>query len=50
MFPSEVYTEIETCMNQNDNKVIEWGIRGDMIHHVGIGDLYIITGQSNSAG
>lgn len=23
---------------------------GDMIHHLGIGDLFVITGQSNSAG
>lgn len=41
---------IETCLNQKDNHVFEWGTRGDMIHHVGIGDIYIIAGQSNSAG
>lgn len=41
---------IETCLNQVDSKVFEWGIRGDMIHHLGIGDVYVIAGQSNSAG
>lgn len=24
--------------------------RGDMVHHVGVGDLYVIAGQSNAAG
>ncbi len=41
---------IETCLDQSSGKVLEWAIRGDMIHHVGIGDVYVITGQSNSAG
>lgn len=41
---------IETCLNQEDVRVMEWSIRGDMIHHVGVGDLYVIAGQSNSAG
>lgn len=42
---------IETCINHaNVNWVAEWGIRGDMIHHLGVGDVYVIAGQSNSAG
>lgn len=41
---------IETCLSQIGNKEIEWSIRGDMIHHVGVGDVYVIAGQSNSAG
>lgn len=41
---------IESCLNQDEGIVFEWAIRGDMIHHVGIGDIYIIAGQSNSAG
>lgn len=24
--------------------------RGDMVHHIGVGDLYVIAGQSNAAG
>lgn len=41
---------IETCLEQNNNTALEWAIRGDMIHHIGIGDVYVISGQSNSAG
>lgn len=40
---------IETCLNLH-NDPIEGSVRGDMVHHVGVGDLYVITGQSNSAG
>lgn len=37
---------IETCMNHAEtNGAIEWATRGDMIHHVGVGDLYVIAGQ-----
>ena len=28
----------------------EWGPAGDVIHHVGVGDLWVIAGQSNAAG
>jgi hypothetical protein len=28
----------------------EWGPRGDVVHHVGVGDLWVIAGQSNAAG
>ncbi len=28
----------------------EWCARGDMVHHVGVGDIWVITGQSNAAG
>lgn len=28
----------------------EWAHHGDMVHHVGVGDLWVIAGQSNSAG
>lgn len=42
---------IETCLNcSGSGWAIEWGIRGDMIHHLGVGDLFVIAGQSNSAG
>jgi hypothetical protein len=28
----------------------EWSVRGDMRHCIGVGDLWVIAGQSNSAG
>jgi hypothetical protein len=40
---------IETCLNE-DGQDVEWSRRGDMIHHVGVGDVYAIAGQSNSTG
>ena len=40
---------VETCL-QRDKQLVEWSNRGDMIHHLGVGDLYVIAGQSNSAG
>lgn len=42
---------IETCLAfSGSNWSLEWGLRGDMIHHIGVGDLYVIAGQSNSSG
>ncbi|WP_054024576.1 sialate O-acetylesterase [Bacillus sp. FJAT-28004] len=42
---------IETCLQHDRNVLLGAGaIRGDMIHHVGVGDLWIIAGQSNAAG
>lgn len=41
---------LETCLTQQGNPVLEWATRGDMRHHLGVGDLYVIAGQSNSAG
>lgn len=29
---------------------IEWSYQGNRIYHIGVGDLFVITGQSNSAG
>lgn len=29
---------------------LEWGTHGDSIHHVGVGDLWAVAGQSNAAG
>lgn len=29
---------------------VEFGYRGDMRHHIGVGDLYMIAGQSNASG
>ncbi|QHW33836.1 sialate O-acetylesterase [Paenibacillus rhizovicinus] len=49
---------IETCLQianaepEGERSVVglEWAMRGDMIHHVGVGDLWVIAGQSNAAG
>ena len=41
---------IETCLSIAEQPQVEWSVRGDMIHHVGVGDVFAIAGQSNSAG
>jgi sialate O-acetylesterase len=40
---------LETML-QLDDGPMEWGQRGDMVHHLGVGDIWLITGQSNSEG
>jgi hypothetical protein len=40
---------IETSLKP-DGLGIEYAFRGDMVHHIGVGELFVITGQSNSAG
>ena len=40
---------IETAL-QLDGGPLEWAVRGDMVHHLGVGDNWVITGQSNAAG
>lgn len=40
---------LETCLNV-DGGPIEWSIRGDMAHHLGVGDIWVIAGQSNAEG
>lgn len=40
---------IESCMESaHDNGTETY--RGDIIHHIGVGDLYVIAGQSNAVG
>ncbi|MDR1808659.1 MAG: sialate O-acetylesterase [Propionibacteriaceae bacterium] len=41
---------IETGFSTTDEPRLEWARRGDLVHHVGVGDLYVIAGQSNAAG
>lgn len=41
---------VETSLRLTADGAMEWNVRGDMIHHVGVGDVYVIAGQSNSAG
>lgn len=40
---------IETAL-QLDDAPVEWAQRGDMVHHVGVGDIWAVAGQSNAAG
>jgi hypothetical protein len=48
--PSGGLYRLETRYNPTENKTEEWSARGDMRHFVGVGDLWVIAGQSNSAG
>ncbi|MFC1805896.1 sialate O-acetylesterase [Planctomycetota bacterium] len=41
---------LETRLNPPENLAGEWSTRGDMRHFLGVGDLWVIAGQSNSAG
>ena len=41
---------LETRYSAADQEPAEWSTRGDMRHFVGVGDLWVIAGQSNSAG
>lgn len=42
--------QIETCLVTDGNAWSEWAMRGDIASHIGVGDLYVIAGQSNSSG
>ena len=40
-----------TCMTEKDlPQWSEWGSEGEMVRHIGVGDLYLIAGQSNAVG
>jgi len=41
---------LETHFRAAEQKDREWSTRGDMRHFWGVGDLWVIAGQSNSAG
>ena len=41
---------LETRLRTAENPAGEWSPRGDMRHFLGVGDLWVIAGQSNSAG
>ena len=41
---------LETRLRAVANTAGEWSPRGDMRHFWGVGDLWVIAGQSNSAG
>ncbi|MDR3643988.1 MAG: sialate O-acetylesterase [Clostridia bacterium] len=40
---------LETCLCA-DRRNIAWAIHGDMAHHIGVGEVFVIAGQSNAAG
>ena len=42
--------QIATCLVIEGKAWSEWAVRGDIVSHVGVGDLYVIAGQSNSSG
>lgn len=41
---------LETRFNPKGNKLGEWSLRGDTRHFLGVGDVWIIAGQSNASG
>ncbi|MEG1887738.1 MAG: sialate O-acetylesterase, partial [Oscillospiraceae bacterium] len=42
---------IETAVNHGGvSWSHEWATRGDIVHFVGVGDVYVIAGQSNASG
>lgn len=41
---------LETCVKTEDGPAFQLAVRGDIVHFWGVGDLYVIAGQSNSAG
>lgn len=48
--PAGSLYRIETCLAVDEHTVANWPYRGDIVHHVGVGDLWLIAGQSNAAG
>jgi sialate O-acetylesterase len=41
---------LETRFNPKGNKLGEWALRGDMRQFLGVGDIWLIAGQSNASG
>lgn len=41
---------LETRFNPKGNKLGEWSLRGDTRHFLGVGDIWVIAGQSNASG
>jgi len=41
---------IESRLAAKSGVASEWSTHGDFVHHLGVGDLWIIAGQSNAAG
>ncbi|MBM3264811.1 MAG: hypothetical protein FJY97_15485 [candidate division Zixibacteria bacterium] len=49
LVPAGGLYRVETRLVVDRNNA-EWSPHGDTVHHVGVGDLWIIAGQSNAAG
>lgn len=41
---------LETRFNPKGNKLGEWSLRGDLRQFLGVGDVWLIAGQSNASG
>lgn len=41
---------LETRFNPKGNKLGEWSLRGDLKQFLGVGDIWLIAGQSNASG
>ena len=41
---------LETRFSPKGNKLGEWSLRGDMRHFLGVGDIWLVAGQSNATG
>ncbi|BBH21562.1 hypothetical protein Back11_29070 [Paenibacillus baekrokdamisoli] len=41
---------IETCLRLDEQQPMELATRGDMVHHLAVGDIWVIGGQSNATG
>ena len=41
---------LETRFNPKGNKLGEWSLRGDLRRFLGVGDIWLIAGQSNASG
>lgn len=40
---------LETCLVRGQGS-FDWAMRGDAVSHIGVGDVFLIAGQSNAAG
>lgn len=47
--PSGGLYKIQTILGFEGTPV-DWGSRGDSVNHIGVGDLFVIAGQSNAVG
>ena len=45
--PYTLHTSMTECEKSGWS---EWGTRGDIVQHIGVGELFVIAGQSNSSG
>lgn len=41
---------IDTCLKEDSCPYFADALRGDIVHHIGVGDLFVIAGQSNASG